>query len=264
MARWLIAAAVDLEIRILRAQLAAAVPERMEKGRAWSGTWKGRPVLLVTTGIGPERARRTLGPLLREGGLEGVCSVGYAGGLLEEIKVGDLLVPEEILVSSVPQERRFRPDAALYRRALRTALQRGWACHTGRMVTVDHVVASEREKRDLGEVWRAASVEMESGVVAELAAEAAVPFLTVRVALDTVGFCLPDVSGFLRFWKQKQWKELAAHGAGQPGQLLALARVMWYCRIGSIRLARFLADFFATPFGAHGHGEDPASGPPAA
>jgi adenosylhomocysteine nucleosidase len=244
-ARSLIVAAVDLEVRLIRSQLADLVREETEKGRAWSGKWKGTPVLLVTTGIGPERARRVLAPLVRKNAVQRIFSIGYAGALRDGIQVGDLLIPREIRMDLGGAGNRFNPDPALFESACRTALKRGWPFSTDPMVTTDHVVASEPEKRRLGTRCDAGSVEMESAVVAELAEQASLPFVTVRVALDTVEFALPDVSQFLRLWRQRRWGSLLVCGARDPSSLVRLIRVWRYTRYASDRLTGFLGEYFS-------------------
>jgi hypothetical protein len=86
---------------------------------------------------------------------------------------------------------------------------------------------------------------MESAVVAELAEQASLPFVTVRVALDTVEFALPDVSQFLRFWRQRRWGSLLVCGARDPSSLVRLIRVWRYTRYASDRLTGFLGEYFS-------------------
>ena len=246
-ARSLIVAAVDLEARLIRSQLENLVRVETEKGRAWSGSWHGIPVLLVTTGIGPERVRRVLAHLVSKHDLVGVFSIGYAGALRDGIRVGDLLIPRELRMEVGGSGKCFLPDADLFESACRTARIKGWSFATDRMVTTDHVVASGPEKRQLGLRCEAGSVEMESAVVAEWVEQTSLPFVTVRVALDTVEFELPDVSQFLRLWKQRRWGSLASHWAREPSILVRLGQVWRYTRYASGRLTGFLGDYFSDP-----------------
>lgn len=240
---WLIAAAVDSEVRPIRSKLEGCLACPGLEGRVWEGTWKGVRVLLVRTGIGPDRAGRTLKGLVLPGSVAAVCSIGYAGALKDAIRVGDLLIPAELLFLAGANPSRFEPDALLFKHACETAQKGGWPFHTERMLTSDRVVPTEREKRDLGLRWQAGSVEMESSVAARLAFEAGVPFVAVRVALDELSLSLPDVSGFLRLWKGRQWRSAAAWIAKDPSRLLGLARLWRYSSVGSARLAAFLERF---------------------
>lgn len=244
---WLIAAAVDSEVRPIRSRLGACSPSAAWPGRVWEGSWKDVGVVLARTGIGPDRAARTLEEVVHSGSVAAVCSVGYAGALRDGIRVGDLLIPAELLLGFQENPSRFVPDPLLFDRACRTAAERGWPFHTDRMVTSERVVASEREKRELGLRWQAGSVEMESAVAARIAREAHVPFVAVRVALDEVSFALPDVSGFLRLWQRRQWRSAAVWIAREPSRLVGLMR-LWRCSVrAAARLALFLDCFLDGP-----------------
>lgn len=240
---WLIAGAVDSEIRPIRAKLARCTISAVSPGRVWEGTWRGVRVVLARTGIGPERAGRALKGLVRPGSVAAVCSIGYAGALRDGIRLGDLLIPAELLLGCGERPSRFVPDPLLFDRACRTAADRRWPFHTDRMVTSERVVPTEREKREIGQRWQAGSVEMESAVAARIADEAGVPFVTVRVALDEVSFALPDVSSFLRLWKGRQWRSVAAWIAKEPSRVAGLAR-LWHCSVrAAARMVAFLDPF---------------------
>ncbi len=244
---WLIAAAVESEIRPIRSKLARCSPSSEWPGRVWEGTWKDVGVVLARTGIGPERAARALKGMVLPGSVAAVCSVGYAGALRDGIRVGDLLIPAELVLDTQENPNRFVPDPLLFERACRTAAERRWPFHTDRMVTSERVVPTEREKRQVGLRWQAGSVEMESAVAARIAREADVPFVAVRVALDEVSFALPDVSGFLRHWKRRQWRSAAAWIARDPSRLVGLTR-LWRCSVRAAgRLAAFLDCFLDGP-----------------
>jgi len=199
--------------------------------------------VLVRTGIGPDRARKTLKGLVLPGSVAAVCSIGYAGALKDEIHVGDLLIPSELLFLAGANPSRFEPDGFLFNHACDTARRGEWRFHSERMLTSDRVVPTEQEKRDLGLRWQAGSVEMESSVAARIAFEAGVPFVAVRVALDELSFSLPDVSGFLRLCKGGQWGSAAAWIIKDPSRFVALARLWRYSHLGSTRLAAFLERF---------------------
>lgn len=240
---WLIAAAVDSEIRPIRSKLARCSPSEASPGRVWEGTWKSVRVVLARTGIGPERAGRALKGLVRPGSVAAVCSVGYAGALRDGISMGDLLIPAEVLFGCGENPSRFVPDPDLFDRACRTAKAGLWSFHTDRMVTFDRVVPSEQEKRELGLRFQAGSVEMESAVAALVAREAGVPFVAARVALDEVSFRLPDVSDFFRFWKGRQWRSAAAWLVRDPRRVVGLVR-LWRCSARAAeRMAAFLQCF---------------------
>ncbi len=223
---WLIAAAVEQEIAGIRAGVQARRTGSDPKNNAWAGNWRGEPLLLVRTDVGPKRAKEGLAPFLSGRPYRGIVSTGYAGGLREKCKLGDILVPDE--VQSVPPlpEVRLRPDPALREEVLQRIRRGPWQVHTGRMITTDHVVVSSAEKQALGLKYEADSVEMESTVIAELAEQASVPFVVVRVLLDEASFSLPDILQVFRWYRRKQFGKLVPYVALHPRKLVELLRLL--------------------------------------
>lgn len=143
-------------------------------------------VRLVRTPIG-ERAPETMEGLLSSGlePISALVSTGFCGGLLPELRLGDLVLPdvvrhrgEEILVSP-----------KLLHRA-KTALELG--SHEPRTGTCESVpyVADGAKKRRFAEAG-AVSVDMESGPLARWARRNKIPFLSLRVVLDPLDVDLP-------------------------------------------------------------------------
>ncbi len=223
---WLIAAAVEQEIAGIRAGVRARRTGSGQNNNAWAGDWRGEPLLLVRTDVGPKRARKGLAPFLSGHPYRGIVSTGSAGGLREECRLGDILVPDE--VQSVPPlpEVRFRPDATLREEVLQRIRRGPWQIHTGRMITTDHVIVSSVEKHALGLEYEADSVEMESTVIAELAEQASVPFVVVRVVLDEASFSLPDILQVFRWYRKKQFGKLLPYVAFHPYKLVELLRLL--------------------------------------
>ena len=223
---WLIAAAVEQEIAGIRAGVRARRTGSGQNNNAWAGDWRGEPLLLVRTDVGPKRARKGLAPFLSGHTYRRNVSTGYAGGLREKCRLGDILVPDE--VQSVPPlpEVRLRPDATLREEVLQRIRRGPWQIHTGRMITTDHVIVSSVEKHALGLEYEADSVEMESTVIAELAEQASVPFVAVRVVLDEASFSLPDILQVFRWYRKKQFGKLLPHVAFHPYKLVELLRLL--------------------------------------
>jgi adenosylhomocysteine nucleosidase len=192
--------------------------------------------------VGPERVRKVLSPFLTQDGCRGIVSTGYAGALKKEYKLGDILVPTE--VQSVPplREFRFQPDPALRERVVERVRTGPWRLHTDRMITSERVIVSSREKQGLGLTYDAGSVEMESAVIAELAEEASLPWIVVRVVLDEASFALPDVMQVLRWRRKKQYGKIIAHVATHPYQWVEAVRLLQRSRRASRALNRLFLE----------------------
>jgi len=149
------------------ADLTIAVPllaERLALGRV--------DAQVVRTGMGPRRAARAVPALEGRGPL---AVLGVAGALTHAIRVGDVVVADEVRVGegSVPC-----PAAPLVAGALRRI---GLTVHVGPIVTTDRI-GSVSMRRALA-ASGAIAVDMESAVLA--AAAAGRPFVAVRVISDT-------------------------------------------------------------------------------
>lgn len=114
-------------------------------------------------------------------GAETLMSFGIAGGLSRRLRVGSVVVADEIVT-----------DSGTYP-AVSTAAGPAKA-HKGRIYGGSEVVATTEEKRRLRQQFDAIAVDNESGPVARVAYEAGIPFVAVRVISDAVGDHLPPAA----------------------------------------------------------------------
>ncbi|HZD67087.1 MAG TPA: 4-hydroxy-3-methylbut-2-enyl diphosphate reductase, partial [Acidimicrobiales bacterium] len=155
-------------------RLLALCPLRVEAAAVRRGAPNAE---VVTTGLGPRRARRAADQLGRPGASDRAPAVlGFGGGLQEDLAAGDLVVATEV---RGPEGRRhLLPSADLVAQTLRRA---GLVVHTGPVVSTDHVVGGV-ERHELGRSG-ALAVDMESSWLAE--ALNGGPAAIVRAVVDT-------------------------------------------------------------------------------
>jgi hypothetical protein len=108
-----------------------------------------------------------------------VLSAGFAGALRKPYLVGDILLATEVAdtegnvwPATWPAELPGGPWEPPLRR--------------GRLLTVAHMVSEPQVKRELGERYGAAAVDMETAAVARACSRAGVPFGCVRAISDDV------------------------------------------------------------------------------
>lgn len=128
----------------------------------------------------PMGARRMAERLIRDGATA-LVSFGLAGGLDPSLEAGALVVPRSVL----SQHRCFDCDPEL-----RQVLEQE-ASPVDRLFAGDAVVARAAEKARLWQQHGAAAVDLESGVVAEVAAAQGVPFVVLRAICDPAWRDLP-------------------------------------------------------------------------
>ena len=249
-APWLIAAAVDMEIRGLRNELRHVQRRKVPRGKAWSGLWGNNSFWMVRTGVGPENARKTVEPLLASEKFRGILSVGYAGGLKDGYRVGDLVIPEEIVFLPPLGKGTFYPTPFFFQEACTVARKGRGTLHTGRMITSSRVICSSTEKNRLGTANQAGAVEMESAVLAGLARNAGIDFLVVRVISDEVSFSMPDNLKVFQYWRRKQFLKMVRSVVSKPSHMVQLFRLGLHTMKASKRLNSLMVEGLLEVLGA--------------
>jgi adenosylhomocysteine nucleosidase len=169
--------------------------------RETEGVWRGstgkREVIVVTGGIGPRRTRQIL-EQFTDIPLAAVISVGCAGALIPGLTCGQLILAADVRMLSVEtQLDRFLVDPDLLVHARTAAVQAAVPIAEGPLFTSTRVLYTPEDKARQGEATGAIAVEMESGVHAAFAASRGLPFLALRVILDSVGMALPVITGLM-------------------------------------------------------------------
>lgn len=152
--------------------------------RAWFCGPAWLTVLVLETGIGPERTEEALDWLLGRPVFGNVTyrprvvlSAGFSGAIAEDLRVGDLILATEV----VDLDGNRRPTTwpgDLPPGEWRPPLRRG------RILTTSRLVATVAEKQVLGRQHDAVAVDMETSIVARCCARAAVPFGCLRAISD--------------------------------------------------------------------------------
>jgi adenosylhomocysteine nucleosidase len=188
-------------------------------------------VAFAQCGMGQSAAQKGTRALLDAHAPHWVLSAGFSGALVPDLRIGDIVVGQS-LVDETGQELKLD---------LKMADDPKRGLRVGRLLTVDRIVRTVAEKRELAERHQALAVDMESYVVAEMCREAKVRFMAVRVISDDLSADLsPEIltmvgpSGAVRLG--------AALGAlwKRPGSVKEMWRLREQANMASERLALFL------------------------
>lgn len=144
----------------------------------------GESASIWLCGVGDEAARRAAEGL-RAHGAAALMSFGFAGALESSLNPGDLILPEVIHAGDS-----FQIDLN-WRERLRQRLPGHLRIAGGVLAASGKVVTSATAKRELAQATGACAVDMESGAVAEVAAQSGVPFMAIRAISDPVEFSPP-------------------------------------------------------------------------
>jgi adenosylhomocysteine nucleosidase len=197
---------------------------------AREGGLGGKRLVLIESGVGREKAARASEALIRGHRPRWVISAGFAGGLDERLKQGDILLADAIVDES---DRRLSLDFKMPPTP---------RVHVGGLLTVDRVIHKPEEKRELGQRHQALAVDMESLAVAEVCRREKVRFLSVRVIIDEMGRALPSDIDLLVRKKSAAGKLGAAAGAilRRPSSVKDMWQLKEDALVASERLAKFL------------------------
>ena len=141
---------------------------------------------LLETGEGVANAERNLEAWLERRSAYAVFSIGFAGALSPELRVGDLVVAESVYGSNA------QPDHKLVTAAARVQLDA--PVRLGAALTSDIVLWRAAQKRELASSLAASEigfVDMESTAIAGVCTRLGVPFLIIRSITDLLEEDLP-------------------------------------------------------------------------
>jgi len=174
-----VVAALAAEARALSPSMRRGGPKSFSKfSRLHDGT------LLAVSGIGCPAAAAAARALVAAQ-VSALMTFGLAGALDPALAAGTIMLPGELISRDGA---RFVTCKAWRERV---AASLGLEVSTGTLLTSARAIETPAEKaaafRDTG----AAAVDMESAAVAEVAAAHGLPFIAVRVIVDTAGDALP-------------------------------------------------------------------------
>jgi len=149
--------------------------------RFTGGLYDGIRIAVVEAGTGMSRARRATLSMLDAHRPRWIISTGFAGALVPDMKVGNIVVANEVVGL---QGQSLKIDVGMDSNA-----ERG--LRVGRMLTVDQMVRTVVEKQDLAARTSAISVDMETLAVATACQEAKTRFMAVRTISDDLSADLP-------------------------------------------------------------------------
>ena len=149
------------------------------------GMFRERDILVVLTGMGPEKARHAADAVLQAHKPREVFSAGFAGALTADLAQGQLFFPSEVCAEALRQitlENRVQKRAELPENAH----------FGGRMVTLSGVAATPEKRQKTAAQYAAVAADMETFALAELCTDRGIPFLALRCISDDVNSAISD------------------------------------------------------------------------
>jgi len=174
-----------------------------------------------------------------------IISTGFAGALVPA-QIGDMLVGTIVLDGSIADGssspvKVLACDQFFQDRAQQMVKGLSGNCLVGPIVTVNRVLVTSQEKKDLSNQTRAVGVDMESAELARLAKDRNIPCLVVRSISDLMEENLP--LDFNVFKGTKGWVHGIVKVLSRPSCLIALHRFGRQSKRAALQLTRFFEKF---------------------
>jgi adenosylhomocysteine nucleosidase len=151
------------------------------------GLWNSRDgTLIAVSGVGGAAAALAARALL-DAGAHALVSWGMAGGLDPRLAAGTVCLPSVVMSQDGAS---FSTDTH-WRELLRAAIGARQPVVQGKLLTCPEALADAQGKAAAFHDTGALVVDMESTAVAEVAASRGIPFIAVRVVVDTATDSLP-------------------------------------------------------------------------
>lgn len=194
--------AMEEEVIILRNQLENKKTEIIGNSEFSSGTYGGKDVVLLKSGIGKVNAAMSTTILIERYHPDLIINTGSAGGLNPELNVGDLVISDDVChhdvdatvfgyaYGQVPQmPAAYQADERLIQVAEEAARSlEGIQVKKGRIASGDSFMSDPDRVQMVAEKFPGLqAVEMEAAAIAQVAYQYGLPFVIIRALSDIAG-----------------------------------------------------------------------------
>jgi purine-nucleoside phosphorylase len=159
----------------------------------YTGTYQGKRVSVQGTGMGVPSIAIYVNELIKEYGVKELIRIGSCGGIKDDVKLMDIVIPMSASSDSSMNQLAFgfkqyapTPSFRLFKSAVETADKMGLTYHAGSILTTDHFYHPQPNHFDLWKKYNVIGVEMESTALFTIAQEHNVDALTLLTVSDHV------------------------------------------------------------------------------
>jgi adenosylhomocysteine nucleosidase len=188
--------------------------------------------LLAVSGMGCALAA-IASQRLADAGVTALMSFGLAGGLDPGLRAGSIVLPSEVI--SLEGAGFFAAEA--WRERFRLVIPQQHTVAAGKLLTSSQPLAAVADKAAAFRRTGAVAVDMESLGIAEVAAARSLPFIAVRVIVDTAADVLPRAIMAASGEGQVHIRRLIRGLAAAPLDLIAVIRLARQYRSATRALA---------------------------
>lgn len=192
--------AMEVEVKRLKEQMNLIRVLNKASMEFYEGTYLNKEIVVVRSGIGKVNAAICAQILIDEFQVEAIINTGIAGGIHDDIEIGDIVISKDVLqhdmdatgfgygLGVIPQMScsTFEADEELVTLAssLCEELNSDIRTHVGRVVTGDQFISSKEKKLWLRENFAGYCAEMEGAAIAQVAYLNQIKFVIIRAISD--------------------------------------------------------------------------------
>ncbi|WP_207751321.1 5'-methylthioadenosine/adenosylhomocysteine nucleosidase [Anaeromonas frigoriresistens] len=192
--------AMDEEIEIIKNEMEIDSEDIKAQTIFYSGKFQGKNIILVRCGIGKVNAAIIAQILISEYKVDTIINTGVAGGVKEDIEIGDVVVSDDVLehdfdarsfgykLGEIPRLNisKFKSDNKLVELAINSTEMElaDHKVYKGRIVSGDVFVASPEKKKFLWDEFNAYCVEMEGAAIGHTCYINEISFVIIRAISD--------------------------------------------------------------------------------
>ena len=218
-----IVAALEREVSAVTKKFA-----KRSDGPAGLTVFENTTVRLVCGGMGAKQAANAANWLIASYKPEAVMSIGFAGALVADYSVGDVITPGTVIDGSNGE--RFLIGG-------------------GDEILVSSAgVMAEAGKRQLAAQFAAQAVDMEAAAVARVAGQNGVPFMAVKAISDPLDFAMPPMDRFVSESGKFRTLPFLAYIAVRPGSWPVVAQLNANAHRASSQLCCWLENQISRDF----------------
>jgi purine-nucleoside phosphorylase len=159
----------------------------------YTGTYKGKPVSVMGSGMGVPSISIYATELYKDYGVENIIRIGSCGAVRDDIKIRDIVIGMSASTDSNVNRSRLNgydfaatADFDLLHKVVKTAEETGKKVHVGNIFTADLFYTPQPEMFALMEKYGILAVEMEAAGLYGVAAEYGKKALTVLTVSDHI------------------------------------------------------------------------------
>ena len=193
--------AMEEEVTFIRETLRDRKTKTVARSEFHYGTIEGKEIVLLRSGIGKVNAAIGTTVLIHEFEPDYIINTGVAGGLNENLRVGDVVISTEVRYhdvdatvfgyefGQVPQmPPAYKADRHLMEIAKNAAENVGIRSELGLIVSGDSFVGKKEQVETIKKQFKNPfCTEMEAGAIAQVCYQIAVPFVIIRALSDIAG-----------------------------------------------------------------------------